>query len=477
MGERIRRILRWVLGGDAVETVRLGPYDHGGVADRELDGLAVLASPTSIPVPLGRVAPPEFVALSQRPALPPRAVRTTLNRTPVISIDKESGHHAMNYRGWKNLVQQLYSGRAPAGIVVDDDLVLAKLRLRSLPPGFVVRGTLDLRSNQRLRRIGDGLNVGGDLLIGGKCRGETWWDSRLKRDAEHGEPVVATLAKFSRDHQCPLAELPRGVKIGGDLLLQNCRYIECLPDDLEVGQSICLIGCTELSHLPGAFPVQGNLVIVGARSLRSLPSLLEIDGNLWLTGVPVSELPVGLRVGGNITLECCSRLVELASGLVVGGSVLVRRCPMERLGERVQIKGNLRLVDVPVKSLPAELRVGGDLVLERCSELRELPAGLEIGGSLVLRDCAIERLPAGLCAGENIRISRAYNLKCTPEGLSAKGCIELVDCDSLVRIAPGIRVGGDLVAKRCANLRELPEGLQVPRTLDRSLDPLLPETP
>ena len=32
MGERFRKILRWMLGGDAVETVRLGPDDHGGVA-------------------------------------------------------------------------------------------------------------------------------------------------------------------------------------------------------------------------------------------------------------------------------------------------------------------------------------------------------------------------------------------------------------------------------------------------------------
>ncbi len=381
MGERIRNILRWLLRGDVVETVRLGPYDHGGVADRELDGLAALASPTSIPVPLGQVAPPEFVALSQRPALPPRTVRTTLNRTPVISIDKESGRHAMSYRGWKRLVLQLYSERAPAGIVVDDDLVLAKLRLSSLPPGLIVRGTLDLGSNQRLRRIGDGLNVGGDLLIGGTSRGETWWESRLKRDAEQGGPAVAGLAKFSRDHQCPLTELPRGVKIGGDLRLQNCRFIECLPEDLEVGGSVRLIGCTALSHLPEAFPVQGNLEIVGARSLRSLPSLLEISKNLRLTGVPVRELPAGLRVGGNVTLECCSRLVELPSGLEVGGSMEVRRCPIERLGERVQIRGNLRLVDVRIRALPADLRVGGDLVLERCSDFKPARASSELDGT------------------------------------------------------------------------------------------------
>jgi hypothetical protein len=276
--------------------------------------------------------------------------------------------------------------------------LLAKLRLRSLPPGLTVRGHLDLRQNQRLRRIGDGLNVDGDLLIGGKCLGGPWpwWEAGLLREAQQGQTAVANLVRFSQDEQCPLVEFPRRTKVGGSLLLQKCRCLELLPDDLQVGGSVGLLGCASLTTLPDPFTVQSHLTIISAPKLSALTSRLQIAGNLRLVGVRVKRLPEELRVGGDLTLDRCSELVELPGGLEVGGSLLVRGCPIERLPSRFQIAGNLRLVGVRVKRLPEELRVGGDLTLDRCSELAELPCGLEVGGSLLVRDCPIERLRANL---------------------------------------------------------------------------------
>ena len=57
-------------------------------------------------------------------------------------------------------------------------------------------------------------------------------------------------------------------------------------------------------------------------------------------------------------------------------------------------------------------------------------------------------------------------LKDTPEGLSAPGSIELADCGNLVRIGPGLRVGRNLIVRRCPSLEELPAGLRVPGRLD-----------
>jgi hypothetical protein len=433
------------------------------------------------------------------------------------------------YRGWKALVLELQSGRARAGIVVEGDLWLAEMRLRSLPSRLTVRGTLDLRQNQRLRRIGDGLTVDGDLLIGGKCIGDgAWcWKVGLLRAAQEGQNAAVALAKFSRDDQCPLIELPVGVRVGGDLRLSRCRYLAALPHDLKIGRSLRLAGCASLSRLPDPFAAKGDLEIISAPKLTTLPSRLEVKGNLRLVGVRLHELPKGLRVGGDLVLECCSRLVELPSGLDIGGSLLVRRCPIERLPDRLQVKGNLRLVNVPVQELPRGLRIGADLVLDSCSRLTALPAGLDIersllikrcpierlpdglqikgnlrlvgvrvqelpedlqlggnlalvrcwgvtglpaglqvGGSLLVQDCLLETLPADLCVGKNIRIHRAQSLESTPEGLSAAGTIELADCNSLVRIAPGLRVGWNLIARNCRNLKELPEGLQTRGVLD-----------
>jgi hypothetical protein len=470
MGERIRKILRWVLGLDAVDSSPRGAHDPGGVADWELDGIAAVTASTSMPS--GRPGRPDSMAPTARPdvppSVPPPAARSRPKQALPSPIDEVPDYRAWNYRGWKRLALDLFSGRARAGILVEGDLSLAKLRLRSLPPGLIVRGGLDLRQNQRLRRIGDGLTVDGALLIGGRCEADPWpwWANGPVREAQEGQTVVAILARFSRDGQCPLVELPRGVKVGGDLWLQNCRYIERLPDDLQVGASVRLVGCASLTTLPDPFTVKGHLEIIGAPSLCALPSQLQINGDFRLVGVRVKKLSKDLRVGGNLTLDRCSRLAELPEALEVGGSLLVRRCPIGRLPDQLQISGNLRLVGVRVKELPKDLRVEGDLTLDRCSELVELPARLEVGGSLLVRDCPIERLRAGLHVGKDIRIHRARYLESTPEGMSARGDIELADCDSLVRITPGLRVGRDLVAKRCPNLRELPEGLRIPGKLD-----------
>jgi hypothetical protein len=433
------------------------------------------------------------------------------------------------YRGWKTLALELCSGRARPGIVVEGNLWLAGLRLRSIPPGLVVRGTLDLRQNQRLRRIGAGLNVDGHLLVGGKCieDGAWCWKVGLLREAAEGQQAAATLARFSRDDQCPLAELPRRVKVGGDLSLRNCRYLEHLPPDLQVGGSLRLTGCASLTDLPVFFTIPGDLEITSAPKLRRLPSRLQVKGNLRMVGVGVELLPDDLRVGGDLTLDCCSRLTELPAGLDIGGSLLIRHCPIEGLPDRLQIKRNLRLVGVRLAGLPRDLRVGGDLMLDCCSGLAELPAGLDLGGSLLVRRCPLERLPddvdikgnlrlagvpaqelpadlrvagnltldacggltelpgglkvggsllvresliknlrADLRVGNSIRIHRAHSLESTPEGLSAPGSIELADCRSLVKIASGLRVGRNLIAKDCRNLRELPDGLQIRGILD-----------
>jgi hypothetical protein len=312
-----------------------------------------------------------------------------------------------SYDEWKSLALLLQSGRAPEGIVVEGDLSLAKLRLRSLPPAFTVRGDLDLRQNQRLRRIGDGLNVAGNLLIGGWCQGSPvpWWENGLLKEAQEGLPRIASLAKLSRDSQCPLVELPRGSRVGLDLQLRSCHGLERLPDDLHVGRSVLLAGCPSLTTLPDSFTVHGDLEIWGAPRLKALPSRLQVKGNLKLFGVGVELLPENLRVGRDLTLECCGRLTQL-------------------------------------------------------------PERLEVGRTLVVRCCPITRLPSDLRVGKHIRIQRARHLRMTPEGMSAPGYIELAFCDSLVKISPGLRLGLDLVARDCRNLRDLPADLEVPGELD-----------
>jgi hypothetical protein len=256
-----------------------------------------------------------------------------------------------------------------------------------------------------LRRIGDGLEVAGDLTIGGRCPETLWWEPFPIGGVRGEADPASVLRVLSRDDQCPLPELPSGLRVGHDLRLRRCRRLKRLPDDIRVGRSIHLKGCTTLASLPDPFVVHGDLTVSSAPNLATLPARLRVEGDLRLVGIRVERLPEDLRVGGDLTLECCPRLISL-------------------------------------------------------------PEGLEVGGSLTIRCCPIARLPSGLRVGRDLKLHRLGDLVGLPEGLAVPGRMELVRCPSLRGIAPGLRVGADLILRRCGSVRELPEGLHVPGTLD-----------
>ncbi len=396
----LRTLLRWL---DRLRLPLPEPYepgDSGGLADRELDGL-----------------PPGKFAASTSPATKPRD-RNGI-KIPARASDKpgtvKSGRPLPqdanswweNYQAWKKTVNLLAAGRAPESLTVPHSLSLAKVRLRSLPSDLTVQGDLDLRQCQRLKTIGEGLNVWGDLLIGGR-RGEVlWWETFLANDPQPG-----VLQILSQDGQCPLSELPAALRVEHDLRLCNCRRLERLPDDLRVGRSIRLEGCTALASLPDRLEVHGDLTISSAPSLTALPAGLRVEGSLRLIGVRVERLPDDLSVGGDLILECCHRLTSLAENLEVGGSLIVRRCPTVRL--------------------PSTLRVGRDLKLHRLRDLAGLPEGLSIPGRLELVRCpSVQEIPFGLRVGSNLVVRCCDGLRELPEGLHVPGTLDLRDCTRL----------------------------------------------
>ncbi len=331
------------------------------------------------------------------PVPEPREVGAVSQQVPSTAV---SADVSSNYGAWVELALMLFSGRAPEGLEVGHTLTLARLRIRSLPQGMSVGGDLDLRQCQRLTHIGDGLSVRGDLLIGGKCLKPAWWE---RHAAEAIRPGV--LQSLSRDGQCPLGELPSGLRVGRDLILRQCRRLIEFPADLRVGRSIRLEGCSGLASLPDGFEVRGDLTVSAAPRFTAMPEGLRVEGSLRLIGVGVEWLPDDLRVGGDLLLECCPRLTTLPENLRVGGSLVVRRCPIFRL--------------------PSGLRVGRDMKLHRLAYLDRLPAALEVPGRL-----------------------------------------EVVCCPSFRAIAPGVRVGTDLIIRACESMRDLPRDLHVPGTLD-----------
>ncbi len=355
------------------------------------------------------------------------------------------------YGPWEELALLLFSGRAPEGIEVGHSLALATLRLRSIPPGFRVAGDLDLRQCQRLQRIGAGLSVAGDLIIGGRCLDAPWWQDFVARAARGEAEPPAVLGRRSLEAQSPLRALPPGLQVAGNLQVRQARHLTGVPEDWRVGGSIHLEGCSALRSLPEGLVVHGDLVIKAAPSLLKLPAGLRVEGSLRLVGVRVDRLPDGLHVGGDLHLECCPRLATLPDGLAVGGSLIVRRCPVTRL--------------------PGGLRVGRDLRLLRLAEFAELPEGLHVPGRVEVDRCPrVEAIPPGFRVGTDLAVVRSEALRALPAGLRVPGTLDLRGCTRLAALPAGLNVGSRLKDRPlapalrladCSSLTTLPTDLVV----------------
>jgi hypothetical protein len=438
--------------------------DPGVMADRELDWLGSVKGEAQVS---HRDGPGDGLK-SDGPEdkgwpLPSVKVPTRRQRTPI-----DYGPWKELYGPWKELALLVFSGRAPEGLEVAQTLSLAGLRLRSLPAGMTVRGSLDLRQCQRLKRIGDRLDVRDDLMIGGRCPEAPWWEASSAADAPVEGGPATVLRVLSRDHQCPLAGLPSGLRVGRDLRLRHCRRLERLPDDIRIGRSVYLEGCTSLAWLPSQFAVHGDLTVSAAPSLTSLPPGLRVGGSLRLVGVRVERLPEGLRVGGDLILECCPRLATLPDRLDVGGSLVVRRCPIDRLPSCLRVGRDVRLHRLPdLTSLPESLSVPGRLELNRCPSLRGIAHGIRVGSDLIIRRCeGVRDLPEGLHIPGTLDLRGCTNLEALPKGLDVGSdlgtrfvpALRLADCPALTSLPEDLTVGGPIDVAG-SGLRGLPERL------------------
>lgn len=344
---------------------------------------------------------------------------------------------------WRLLVNAILTGRAPDGLEYPETLSLAKLRIRSLPANLTVRGDLDLRQCQRLRRIGIGLTVDGDLQIGGRCSDRLWYEA---------ENCALPLCG---DSQPPLEHLPEMLKVTRQLTLRNCHRLKRLPDQFEIG-GLRIEGCHGFEALPDSLSVYPqDLTLIGCPRLQRLPDVLHVQGDLKLTGLPLEELPATLKVDGNLILECCLELTSLPSKLEVGKNLIIRKCP--------------------ITELPGDLRVGGNLVVAHCNRLTSLPFVLRVGGDVGISKCAqLTTVPTVTRFMKSLTITDCPNLTSLPDHLTVPGVLNLTRCTGLTSIPPGAQIGHQresrwrpsLVIVDCINLQSLPGDLNIDGSLD-----------
>jgi hypothetical protein len=343
---------------------------------------------------------------------------------------------------WRELVESLLAGDAGDRREFPGSLMLAKLRLRSLPSNFVVRGDLDLRQCQRLKRIGHGLIVEGNLQIGGRCDDPLWY--------EKTGPFP-----LGKDAQPPLTALPEGLRVGGQLTLRACHGLTRLPEDFAV-KSLHIEGCHELESLHVAHLENlQNLTIKGCPRLSRLPESLHVRGDLRLIGLRLEELPPDLRVDGSLILECCPRLTRLPASLKIGKNLIVRNCPLSELA--------------------VNLVIGGHLVIKRCPNLAALPADLNVAGDVRISECrGLTTLGSISRFWNSLFVQRCVNLKSLPVGLIVPGRLDLTGCTGLTSLSADTEIGFQLqntwhptlVLVDCHALQSLPDDLSILGAID-----------
>ena len=106
-----------------------------------------------------------------------------------------------------------------------------------------------------------------------------------------------------------IKELPQGLKVGGQLVLEGCTSLEKLPQDLKVGRGLDLENCTSLKELPKGLKVDRSLDLAGCTSLEKLPQGLKVGVDLYLTKTPIAQ---------KYSKEQIRKMIEDGGGFVEG---------------------------------------------------------------------------------------------------------------------------------------------------------------
>jgi hypothetical protein len=77
-----------------------------------------------------------------------------------------------------------------------------------------------------------------------------------------------------------IKELPAGMTVGRNLVLDRCLGLAALPDGLSVGRHLVLVGCKDIGSLPANLKVAGDLYLQDCENINALPDDLQVGGRI-----------------------------------------------------------------------------------------------------------------------------------------------------------------------------------------------------
>ena len=286
-----------------------------------------------------------------------------------------------------------------------------------------------------------------------------------------------------------LTELPKGFKSEGDSIFSDDRF--CLNlgfiicGQFSIDQSIQDFSdeVQELSQIESkreAISVSGDLNLSRCRNLAKLPDGLAIGGNLDLSGCyNLENLPRNLIIGGNLRLWECENLQSLPEGLIVFGDLDLTHCVnFVAFPKKLYVGGELRLIgSQKLAELPGSI-CAKEIFLINCKNLAKLPSRIA-ASRIYLSECPLISEFPPIEASEELSITCCANLKKLPDDLEIGGNLDLRRCSALAELPEGLTVDGWLNIDCCSSLRKIPDDLIVKKKIiqpSSGWSPALPRT-
>lgn len=299
---------------------------------------------------------------------------------------------------------------------------------RFLPEGLEIPVGLCLENLPKLESLPANISCTGNLSIRGCPIREL--------------PLITSEMEDLHLEALPLQSLPEGLRIRGNLCIENLRNLDRFPSDIQVGGNISLFRCP-VKTLPN------GLLAVGELRLRDMPSFVE--------------LPAGLRVGGALCLQGLPGLTCLPPDTEVKGELLIKECEsfatmprFPHVAELIYLRGLPAL-----RKLPEGFSCPGDFHLEGLPNLSKLPDGLVVGGSLKLEALGILAFSNNMSMEKGLALIGLHQFVRWPEGLTQiHGDLWLEGLPGLAELPDGLIVEGTLTIRNCPALRRLPKDLR-----------------
>ncbi len=341
--------------------------------------------------------------------------------------------------------------------------------INNIPDGVEFTKHLDLTGRKSVKSLPDGLVVRAGLTISGTSIKTIQKSVKIVGghvEAKNCDLESIEVEEFPADLilvTTKIEDLPKKLKVAGDLVLFENVKLTTLPEDLEVGGGL-YTKSSPIKHLPEKLVAQK--MTLNDVKIETYPKHIDAPEGELKISAGVKELPEAIRVAaltisttglkeisskihvGTLTIQGNGDLKKIGGDVVVTGLVSINKNrQLEEIDAKLDCKNNVDLSSNPKLTKTGWISSDGSvflqgtaltqLNLERVSgtldisgtKVTSLPRDLEVGKSLKLNDLVKTLGPIKVGGDVHTPIGAA---KLNVDGASIGGKVKLSIMESIV---------------------------------------------